>query len=43
MIISELIKEFQEIQKEKGDIHVWVNHWGIYNNDNEILNIKYMD
>lgn len=39
MIISELIKELQEIQKEKGDIHVWVNSCGlIYNNDDEILN-----
>lgn len=38
MIISELIKELQRIQKEKGDIHVWVNGWGIYNNDDEILN-----
>ena len=39
MKISELIKELQEIQKEKGDIHVWVNCYGyIYNNDDEILN-----
>ena len=39
MIISELIKELQEIQKEEGDIHVWVNSCGlIYNNDDELLN-----
>lgn len=38
MLISEVIKKLQEIQKEKGDIHVWVNSYGIYNNDDEILN-----
>ena len=39
MLISEVINTLQEIQKEKGDIHVWVNSWGIYNNDDEILSI----
>ena len=40
MLISEVINTLQETQKEKGDIHVWVNSCGIYNNDDEILNFN---
>lgn len=41
MVISELIERLQEIQKEKGDIHVWVNSLDIekIDYDDEILYI----
>ena len=41
MVITELINILQEIQKEKGDLPVLVNHWYIkrIDYDDEILNI----
>ena len=33
MVISELIEKLQEIQKEHGDLYVWVNHNEIDDNN----------
>ena len=41
MKISEVIQKLQEIQKEKGDLYVWVDSLEIeeFDYDDEILNI----
>lgn len=45
MKISEVIKKLQEIQKEHGDLHVWVDYNEINDNNfnilwNDILNVE---